>query len=334
MRILGIISIAAVALGVSVPSAGAHGSTHSAPVATSMHGVAKAAASGRLAAAWCGAPGGTGTGGSAPVISVVYAVPSDQPNRFREAAGLLQLGATQIGRFVALESGRRKTIRFDTGTSCGSRYLRIEFVQLSQPRAAYLDSSGNPAMTTVRAELEQVLPASAGPRNWLVYVDGLVDRASGWAEILDADAPGASNPHNAGGLFAFVWGERRAPSRRQLPTYTYLMLHEVTHNLGGAQKSAPHSSGGWHCSDGYDLMCYDDGGPTGKQVVACLRATMLGGAYDCNQDDYFNPSPEPGSYLATHWNVYDSVFLGSCVELRGACGGAAPSKHARASRRR
>jgi pyridine nucleotide-disulfide oxidoreductase len=57
-------------------------------------------------------------------------------------------------------------------------------------------------MATVRAELRQVLPESAGPRNWLVYVDGLVDRASGWAEVLEADTPGPGNPHNAGGLYA------------------------------------------------------------------------------------------------------------------------------------
>lgn len=329
-------------LGVSVPTAGAHGSGHTEPAGTSTHTdfparwlaragrgtVARVAASGRLEAAWCGAAGGVGAGGSAPSISVVYAVPSDQPNRFRQAAGMLQLGAGEIGRFIASESGHKKTIRFETGTSCGSNYLRIELVRLSQPRMSYLDSSGAPAIAAVRGELERVLPASTGPRNWLVYVDGLVDRASGWGQIVDADAPGSANPHNAGGLFAFVWGARRAPSKLQVPSIAYLMLHEVTHNLGGVQRSASHSSGAWHCTDGSDVMCYDDGGPASRQQIACRRATTFGGAYDCNQDDYFNPSPAPGSYLATHWNVYDSAFLGTCRELRAACGGAAASRRA------
>jgi len=336
MRMLIVISLTVALAGVSQPTAGAHGPDHPGLVASTTHTdslprglrlrpgrpvAAGAAATRALATAWCGSAGGAEGAGAAPSISVVYAVPSDQPNRFRQTAGILQLAATEIGRFVARESGGSKTIRFETGTSCGPQYLRIELVRLGQPRVAYLDSNGAPVTSLVRDEVERALPAPAGPRNRLVYVEGLVDRAAGYAEILDADQPGPTNPHNAGGLFAFVWGAREAPSLRQVPAYAYLMLHEVTHNLGGVQRNAPHTSGAWHCTDGFDVMCYDDGGTPQPQRIACgARSGMLVGAYDCNQDDYFNPSPAPGSYLASHWNVYDSAFLGSCRELRAACG--------------
>jgi hypothetical protein len=51
----------------------------------------------------------------------------------------------------------------------------------------------------------------------------------------------------------------------------------------------------------------------------------IGGAipqvYDCGRDDYFNPAPAAGSYLATHWNIYDNAFLAPCGQVAPACGG-------------
>jgi hypothetical protein len=45
------------------------------------------------------------------------------------------------------------------------------------------------------------------------------------------------------------------------------------------------------------------------RTVCPARSGDIAEAYDCSGNDYFNPSPAPGSYLATHWNVYDSAFL-------------------------
>jgi hypothetical protein len=70
-------------------------------------------------------------------------------------------------------------------------------------------------------------------------------------------------------------------------------------------------------------MCYlEDSGASHPMRNDCPR---IGGAipqvYDCGHDDYFNPKPPAGSYLATHWNIYDNAFLAPCTAIAPACGG-------------
>ena len=86
-----------------------------------------------------------------------------------------------------------------------------------------------------------------------------------------------------------------------------IVAHEVTHTLGAVLPSAPNATPYGHCSDEYDIMCYDDGPVTSIDIV-CGSASS-DHLLDCNSDDYFHTQPPPGSYLATHWNVADSSFL-------------------------
>jgi hypothetical protein len=70
-------------------------------------------------------------------------------------------------------------------------------------------------------------------------------------------------------------------------------------------------------------MCYDDGTSGSQPYTNTVCATGSGTipqTYDCGHDDYFNPAPSPGSYLDTHWNVYNSDFLAPCSQLGMACG--------------
>ena len=52
-------------------------------------------------------------------------------------------------------------------------------------------------------------------------------------------------------------------------------------------------------------MCYDDGGGAPRAVCPAAFPPTL----DCNKDDYFNPVPPSGSYLATHWNTALNKYL-------------------------
>jgi hypothetical protein len=88
--------------------------------------------------------------------------------------------------------------------------------------------------------------------------------------------------------------------------------------------AAPHSTSYAHCIDGEDLMCYDDDSPESASFDdgVCPKASgVIPQTYDCGHDDYYNPDPPAGSYLATHWNVYNSAFMASCTQLGTACGG-------------
>jgi hypothetical protein len=90
--------------------------------------------------------------------------------------------------------------------------------------------------------------------------------------------------------------------------------HETGHNLGAVQNSAPHASGGFHCYEEFDVMCYDDGGSYfaggGGLVDNCPSQSADGQyAFDCNGDDYYNVDPANGNYLTDHWNLADSRWL-------------------------
>ena len=255
-------------------------------------------------------------------IKVVYAYASGEQDRSAQWSAALQADVSNIEQYLALQTGGRRALRFDMGTACGPQYVDVQVVALTQPRTYYRDDPTH--FQRLADDVAAAIGPGPGPRDVFILADKLTDDPVwGIAEVLGDDTPDATNQSNLGGLTAIMWTRPTTvpdPSDWWQPT---VMLHEITHNLGGVQQSAPHKTSGWHCWDGEDVMCYADGTP-GSGLYTSTACPLHDGAipqtYDCGHDDYFNPDPVAGSYLATHWNVYRSAFMGTCVQLGMACG--------------
>ena len=299
--------------------------------------------SGGLSETWCGAE--TASDDTVDDVyldtdqqfKLIYAYPSDQPDRFAALKDKLQASVSLMTRYMAGQSGGAKTVRFDLGTSCGPGYADIQTVALPQPTSYYV-TGGSPDFSRLETDVRAAVALTPGSRrNLLVYADALrgTDGISGQGERVTTlgvgDVPDATNPHNDGGLLAVAWGATTVPSGTYATPAT--LMHELSHNLGAVQGGAPHATdplNGGHCYDEQDLMCYADGGPNNTLTYTCdfRQGQVIDESYDCGRDDYFNPAPASGSYLDSHWNVYNSEFLADCADPSAAlsCGTADTTK--------
>ncbi len=229
-----------------------------------------------------------GDGTSGRRVQAVYARASDKPDRYGDVVGLIRQWAATTDRTFAdsaAETGGTRHVRWVTDAACN---LVVERVQLSP--------TGDDSFSATSAEL-QSLGFDRTDRKYLLWVDANV--YCGIAGIWSDDRMTLDNANNGGPSFARVdtgcWGQANS-----------VEAHELMHNLGGVQLSAPHTTGGWHCTDGYDRMCYAD---SSDVTVTHLCGEASARLFDCNHDDYFHTAPAAGSYLASHWNSAESGFL-------------------------
>ena len=231
-----------------------------------------------------------GDGTSGARVQLVYARAETRPDRYDAYAASFQTWARQVDRVVAAsaaETGGIRRVRFVHDGACQPVVSRVTL-----PDAALTDF--NAMVTGLHGAGHD-----RGDRKYLVWMDATY--YCGLGSMVGDDRPGPVNGHDAGPpLYARIdsgcWG---------LPG-TSVEAHELVHTLGGVQRSTPHATGGGHCTDDHDLMCYPDGpGLTMTTPCPVAHDSLL----DCNGDDYFSTAPAPGSYLADHWNLADSRFL-------------------------
>lgn len=127
---------------------------------------------------------------------------------------------------------------------------------------------------------------------WVLYDHADACQCAGIALTALDDTPGPTNLNN-GFLAQTAINFGRAENE-------LLWLHELAHTMGAVQNSAPNTTGAGHCTDGLDVMCYNDRGPSGHRYTTSKCGSVQ---FDCGGNDYFHPRPQIGSYLSTHWNL-------------------------------
>jgi hypothetical protein len=246
-----------------------------------------------------------GDGVSGKRVQVLYVRTSDVPSRFAALRDTLEQNALYADQQVntsAAQTGGARHLRFVTAADGqGGCTLDIQEVVVAPPSGTF---SFGDSVTKVKAA-----GYASKSRKYLMFVDA--DVLCGVGSMYSDDKTGTGN------LSDYYAAEY---ARVDTGCWHYAEAHELIHNMGGVQDTAPHASLGGHCYDEYDVMCYSDGGDyflgpdglsgtgdDGQMTYPCAGSQSQ--LLDCGKDDYFSTAPNAGSYLGTHWNVATSSYL-------------------------
>ncbi|MFJ7336617.1 fibronectin type III domain-containing protein [Streptomyces sp. NPDC101116] len=228
-----------------------------------------------------------GDGRSGNRVQVLYVHPEGQ-NRFTQYKASFKQWAAEadaIYNASAAETGGTRHIRYLTDADCTAAVTPVAV----PANAIQSFESANRALSDKGFNRRD--------RKYMLFIDARV--YCGIGTFAGDERPSADNRSNFGPSYARVdtgcWSG-------------HVAAHELGHNLGAVNNSAPNSSKGAHCVDEQDVMCYSDAPYYPRMRMVCTDRTAEH-RLDCKHDDYFHTAPRPGSYLATHWNVADNVFL-------------------------
>ncbi|MBV8527687.1 MAG: Ig-like domain repeat protein [Candidatus Dormibacteraeota bacterium] len=160
-------------------------------------------------------------------------------------------------------------------------------------------TQGSTSFSTIVSDMQNQGHNSSLAHYW-VWTDG--NPTSGYAgqsSVIGDDSASANNAINSSNAYSVNYGYSAAGGGAGI------FAHENGHAMGAVQLSAPDSTGAWHCTDGTDVMCYNDGGPAAGGYTSgdCPSAPNGTSILDCHRDNYFNPCPASGSYLSNHWDI-------------------------------
>lgn len=255
---------------------------------------------------------------------IIYARPSDASDRYDAIAPKLRIWIAE-GNGLVNNEAERFGMTADIKVVCINNEVSVLNVKLPKSSSEYNTHDGK--TTEAIAASMKMLGYKDSKIKYIVYYDSHADGCEGGKEECSGqfsakrqdDRLSEDNIYNMGPDYSVMYdGGFAGLTQRSHTSIDMLapivMLHEYTHTLGAVQSSAPHSSKddsdtAGHCNDeppqekgGNDIMCRSDKPDTTVFDDAC-KEQGFAFHYDCNNDDYFNPKPEAGNYLATHWNL-------------------------------
>ena len=236
-------------------------------------------------------------------VQALYVHFANTPDRSAALAGPLATNIRQTDENFAsaaqLTNGTAH-LRWLTDTSCN---VIINDVTVPAPPAS---DSGN--WVNLWYDVINGLKAQGYAQSnhkYLVFDDTNLPSICGAGAILSGEnfLPTGQNPNDNLSGYAEVGADCW-----QTDVDTSVATHELIHALGAVNPAAPYGTAGQHCVDSSEVMCYNDG-PGVTQQQLCPSDVWDSNDLDCQQTSYFSAHPAAGSYLATHWNIYNSGYL-------------------------
>ena len=244
-------------------------------------------------AAWCGDATATDRVPqlvAGPSVHLIYAYPSDGPDRFGQFASTMQTDAEAIDAWWRTQDATR-TPRFDTfAFACGSQ-LDISDVELD---------FGGDDLAPVERRFQLIVGAleplgfESDQEVYLVYYDGPDDGSGVCGE-------GGTDDPASGHAFAIVF-----PSGCPSEPTAVVATHELTHALGAVKSPFPHEcpppNNGHVCDSTRDLMYpFVDGSPLSAYALDVGRDDYYGAVgigFDVRTSQVLRHFDEPPAHLA------------------------------------
>ncbi|MCA1834233.1 MAG: hypothetical protein ABR548_04965 [Actinomycetota bacterium] len=225
------------------------------------------------------------SGGSGYYIVPIYARAIDDTDQFSSRVSTIR-GVLKVGDGLVAQAAAAGHVATDMRMLCSNGVIDVQNVTLPTPKS-------QTDFASITSDLRNLGYNNLQLKYWVFYDDKTACGCAGMAATTDDDRLAADNLNNgnsSGAMFAVTFNTLTAST----------MLHELAHTMGAVQLSAPHTTGAGHCTDGRDILCYNDGGRYGRRFTTSRCSSEI---VDCGKDDYFNARPRSGTYLSNHWNL-------------------------------